>query len=197
MALSEIDRLLLARCLRREPGSWEDFVDRFIGLVIHVVNHSAQSRSVRLTPADRDDLVAEVYLRLVENDMAVLRHFRGQSSLATYLTVVARRIVVKQIVAHLPGNAHDPVARHADAQHAHAHPAPGPSVEERMQNAEEVNRLIESLAGPDAEVVRLYHLDGHSYQEISRRMGVPENSVGPILSRARARMRGAANQPTG
>ncbi|WP_231954248.1 RNA polymerase sigma factor [Pirellulimonas nuda] len=191
--------MLLARCVRREPGAWEDFVDRFIGLVIHVVDHSARSRSVRLTPADRDDLVAEVFLRLVERDMAVLRHFRGQSSLATYLTVVARRIVVKQIVAHLPRNAHDqdPQRSAAGGNAVAAAQAAGPTVEERMANADEVNRLIESLAGPDAEVVRLYHLDGHSYQEISRRMGLPENSVGPILSRARAQMRQTANQPTG
>ncbi len=197
MALSEIDRLLLARCVRRESGAWEDFVDRFIGLVIHVVDHSAKSRSVRLTSADRDDLVAEVFLRLVERDMAVLRHFRGQSSLATYLTVVARRIVVKQIVAHLPRNAQDP-QRGVGGNHAVATAqAPGPTVEERIANADEVNRLIESLAGPDAEVVRLFHLDGHSYQEISRRMGLPENSVGPILTCARARMRQTANQPAG
>jgi len=45
VALSEIDRNLLQRCLARKPRAWEDFVDRFMGLVVHVVNHSAQSRS--------------------------------------------------------------------------------------------------------------------------------------------------------
>ena len=57
MVLTEIDRDLLERCLQRKPRAWEDFVDRFMGLVIHVVNHSAQARSVRLTPEDRADLV--------------------------------------------------------------------------------------------------------------------------------------------
>ena len=50
MALSEIDRNLLERCLARRPRAWEDFVDRFMGLVIHVVNHTVQARSLRLSP---------------------------------------------------------------------------------------------------------------------------------------------------
>ena len=98
MGLSEIDRNLLQRCLQRKPRAWEDFVDRFMGLIVHVINHTAQARSVRLTAEDRDDLCAEVFMTLIKDDFGVLCRFRGQSSLATYLTVVARRIVVKQIL---------------------------------------------------------------------------------------------------
>jgi hypothetical protein len=65
VALSEIDRNLLARCLARKPRAWEDFVDRFMGLAIHVINHSAQARSIRLTAEDREDLCGEVFLTLV------------------------------------------------------------------------------------------------------------------------------------
>ena len=90
MALSDFDRNLLDRCLQRQPRSWENFVDRFLGLVIHVINHTAQSRSIRLMPQDVEDLAAEIFLTIVQDDLAVLRRFKGQSSLATYLTVVAR-----------------------------------------------------------------------------------------------------------
>jgi RNA polymerase sigma-70 factor (ECF subfamily) len=89
VALSDIDRNLLERCLARKPRAWEDFVDRFTGLVIHVVNHTARCRSIMLSSTDREDLTAEVLLAVVRDDFAVLRHFRGKSSLATYLTVVA------------------------------------------------------------------------------------------------------------
>ena len=75
MALSDIDRSLLERCLARKPRSWEEFVDRFVGLVIHVANHVAQARSVRLSADDREDLAAEVFLGLVKDDFAALRHF--------------------------------------------------------------------------------------------------------------------------
>src|SRR6187397_2847638 len=97
VALSDLDRNLLKRCLASAPRAWEDFVDRFLGLVIHVVNHSAQSRSIRLSEQDREDLVADVFLTIVQDNFAVLRRFRGESSLATYLTVVARRLVVRDL----------------------------------------------------------------------------------------------------
>ena len=99
MGLSEIDRNLLEHCLQQKPRAWEDFVDRYMGLVIHVINHTAQARSVRLSLDDRDDLCASVLLAVVESDFAILRNFRGQCSLATYLTVIARRIVVRELLA--------------------------------------------------------------------------------------------------
>ena len=95
MALSDIDRSLLQRCLARKPRAWEDFVDRFMGLVIHVVHHSAQCRSWRLAAGECEDLVAQVFRTVASDDHAVLRHYRGDSSLATYLTVIARRVVVR------------------------------------------------------------------------------------------------------
>ena len=75
VGLSDIDRNLLDRCLHKKPRAWEDFVDRFMGLVLHVIRHSAQSRSLRLSPEDRDDLCAEVFLAVIRNDFAVLREF--------------------------------------------------------------------------------------------------------------------------
>lgn len=184
MALSDIDRNLLQRCLARKPRAWEDFVDRFMGLVVHVVNHSATSRSIRVTVEDREDLVAQVFLTIVKNDLSILRNFRGESSLATYLTVVARRVVVPELLkqrtpARLATNGNLDVADED---------------EDRLTDREEIDRLLEELNGTEAEVVRLYHLEGKSYQEISTAVGVPMNSVGPTLSRARRKLRRAASE---
>jgi len=188
VVLSEIDRHLLERCLSRKPRAWEDFVDRFIGLVIHVINHTAQARSVRLTPEDREDLCAEVFLQIIKDDFALLRNFRGHSSLATYLTVVARRIVVKELLVHKSFARLMEGAATADVREV-ADPHPSPAA--RLSNREEVYRLLDGLQGTEAEVVRMYHLEGKSYQEISAAIGMPENSIGPILSRAREKMRRA------
>jgi RNA polymerase sigma-70 factor (ECF subfamily) len=181
VALSEIDRSLLDRCLSRKSRAWEDFVDRFMGLVVHVINHTAQCRSINLSAADREDLAAEVFLAVVDNDMAVLRHFRGRSSLATYLTVIARRVVVRKLVE---GRSAVPLGDMvAQAESEEAEP------EQRIGDQEEVGRMLGQLQGSEAAVVRMYHLEGKTYQEISRSVGMPENSVGPMLSRARAKLR--------
>ena len=192
MALSEIDKQLLKRCLDREPRAWEDFVDRFVGLVVHVVNHTGNSRSLLLSEQDREDFTAEVFLAILADDFAVLRRFRGASSLATYLTVISRRVVVRELLkrkisALQPGESgilERKAAMHQKNGNGHA-----PSAEERFDNRDEVQKLMDSLSREEAEVVRLYHLEGKSYHEISAHMSIPENSIGPTLSRARARMR--------
>ena len=189
MALSEIDRNLLERCLARQPRAWEDFVDRYMGLVMHVINHSAQSRSLRLSTPDREDLCAEVFLAVIRDDFAVLRHFRGQSSLATYLTVVARRVVVRELLRRQT-QAQIPASTTVVAS---AVQPDGRDSERRAGDREEVERLLGRLDGHEATIVRMYHLEGKSYQEISTAVGIAENSVGPTLSRARQKMRTASH----
>ena len=91
MPLRDIDRSLLDRCLRKEPGAWNDFVDRYMGLIYHVIQHAAHARSRVVSSEDIEDIAAEVFLKIVDDDYAVLRRFKGISSLPTYLTVIARR----------------------------------------------------------------------------------------------------------
>ncbi len=195
MGLSEIDRNLLDRCLQKKPRAWEDFVDRFLGLVLHVVRHTAQARSLRLSAEDRDDLCADVFLAIIRNEFAVLRNFRGQSSLATYLTVVARRVVVRDMLAR--GNHNNGSRLSSAAPHApQTIPDPHAAVEKRFDDREEVEHLLQGLQGTEALVVRMYHLEGKTYQEIGTVVGMPENSIGPILTRAREKMRRAGVNPT-
>ena len=184
MSLSDYDRMLLDRCLQGAPRAWEDFVDRFLGLVVHVVGHSAKSRGFSIDAATRDDLVSDVFIKLIESDFAVLRRFRRQCSLATYLAVVARRVVLRRmtqlrLVPTVPPEELD----------GRALAATGDDPETRIENRDQVEQIMLRLDGRDAEIVRMYHLEGKSYREISATTGMAENSIGPALSRARALMR--------
>jgi RNA polymerase sigma-70 factor (ECF subfamily) len=191
VALTNADRDLLRRCLAHQPGAWNDFVDRFLGLIYHTVHHTAHLRSTPLRPEDFEDVVAEVLLQIVDNDYAVLRQFNGNSSLATYLVVIARRTCVhalsgrqnKRDVQPLDGAALEEAEQQPERGHG----------EERL---EEVQKLLRKLPGKEREVVRLYYLEGRTYEEISTTLKVPVNSIGPILSRARKKLRhGVAGVP--
>jgi RNA polymerase sigma-70 factor (ECF subfamily) len=185
VALSDIDRQLLQRCLARQPHAWEDFVDRFLGLVVHVIHHTSAARSIAVSQHDLEDLASEVFMAILADDHAALRRFRGQSSLATYLTVISRRVVVKELLKRrIVPNQAEPGDMQSVEDHAHA-------ADERLANHEEVHRLLGELEGEEADIVRLYYLEGKSYHEICQETGVPENSIGPVLSRARAKMRRA------
>jgi RNA polymerase sigma-70 factor (ECF subfamily) len=188
--LRDIDRQLIDRCLRKEPGAWNDFVDRYVGLIYHVIHHVSHARSITLSAADIEDIAAEIFLGIVDDDYGVLRRFKGSSSLPTYLTVVARRICVREVIKR---------HRESELGHSQAHRAvltneDGGDEAESIATAEEVERMLENLTEREAEVVRLYHLKYLNYRQIGKQLGIPENSVGPILAKARQRLRRAAEQ---
>ena len=195
VSLSEVDRQLLQRCLDKAPRAWEDFVDRFLGLVTHVANHVAMTRGESIDTATRDDLVAEVFLAIVADDFAVLRRFRRNCSLATYLTVISRRVIVRRLISMRRASA----AGIADASNLAETSGNGgqPSQVDRaprIENQEEVQKLLHRLDPKEANVVRMYHLEGKSYEEIGQVVGMSANSIGPMLSRARDKMRNGSER---
>src|SRR5205823_12963439 len=104
-------------------------------------------------------------------------------------TVVARRVCVREVVK-----------RHREAELGHV-TAPraivsddGSGEVEPIASAEEVERMLKDLPDREAEVVRLYHLKYLNYRQIGKQLGIPENSVGPILAKARKKLRRAAEQ---
>jgi RNA polymerase sigma-70 factor (ECF subfamily) len=183
-----VDRDLLRRCLDHQPGAWNDFVDRYLGLIYHVVGHTAHSRSTPLRPEDTEDLAAEVLLQIVSGDYAVLRQFKGKCSLATYLTVISRRICVHQLASRMAARDVQPLANNQPA---------GEEIEDEQNNArqrssenlEEIEKLLRKLPSKEREVVRLRYFEGRSYEEISAALHIPVNSIGPILARVKKRLR--------
>lgn len=184
------DAKLLKRCLNHEPGAWNDFVDRFLGLIYHVIRHTAHLRSTPLRPEDTEDIAAEVLLALVANDYAAFRQFRGQSALATYLTVIARRTSIQELVKRAETQEVQPrVDGVLEGAEEPSRPQTG------LETLEEVARLLRKLPSRERNVVRLFFLEGRSYEEISTALGIPINSIGAILSRSRKRLRQEVKSP--
>jgi RNA polymerase sigma-70 factor (ECF subfamily) len=185
LPLQTNDRDLLDSLLGGDAEAWPLFVDRFLGLISHVVTHAADCRGVRLTPVDREDLIADVFVTFLERDKTVLRRFQGRSALHVYLSVVARRVVVRRLMQKA---GQTPVAVYPPGYPGDI-PNGEASVEQRVADREEVDHMLGGLPEPDAQVVRMYHLEGRSYNEISHAVGLPVNTIGPVLTRARMRMR--------
>jgi len=182
--LTSVDRTLLQRCLQHHKGAWNDFVDRYLGLIYHVIHFTAHQRSVPLQPEDVEDLAAEVLLQIVANNYQVLHQFRGQSSFAAYLTVIARRICV-----------HELSRRTAQAEAQARRPR---EVVERpkaggLETLEQVQRMLRRLPAKEREVVRMFYLEGRTYEEISTALNMPVNTIGPVLSRARKKLQQGGN----
>ena len=199
MALTAQDRNLLRRCLNHESGAWNDFVDRYLGMVYHVIQHTAHLRSHFLEPEETEDIAADVMSEIAERDYAVLRQFRGNSSLASFLTVIARRLCVIDLAKRHPvrdtqvhgtNNSDDAPERQQSPRKRSEGSGPG-----GLEALEEVGKLLKKLPARERKVVQLYFIEGRSYEEISTELNIPINNLGVILARARKKLREESHAP--
>lgn len=182
MPLTDIDRKLLSDLLAGQAGAWRQFVDRFTGLIVQVIHHTAHAHSLKLNTDDVEDLCADTMAELLTRDMAALRNFRGRCSFATYLGVITRRIVVRKLTEHRflkamgHVNAHQAAVEFASAEAPHA----------GVENRDQVESLFAALPTESRRLLRWLYIDGLSYQQIAEKLGRPLNSIGPMLSRIKA-----------
>lgn len=186
MALTDVDKDLLKRCLAKQPGSWNDFVDRYLTLIYHAIHYTAHLRSARVTPEDVEDIAAEVLVQIVANNYQVLRDFKGTASLATYLTVIARRICVHELSRR---QAVRDSIRKGETRLPVEEPDDTEAAARAQDKLEDVEALLRKLGGKEREIVRQFYLEGRTYEEISTELNVPVNSIGSVLTRARAKLR--------
>ena len=181
------ERRLLERCLQRDPEAWSDFVRRFLPLVYRVIGHTVFASGINLDEAEIEDLAAEVMAAIVDRDFRVLRRFRSSSSLKTYLAVVARRIVVRQLRRR--------AKRRSMQSRLLGEPIdPDQSVVAELEDRDRLDQLLAGLDRRDAEILRRYYFHHEPYAQISREMGISQNSIGPILARLRRRLRQAGSE---
>lgn len=186
MPLTDVDQKLLKRILEKKPGSWNDFVDRFLSLIYHTIHHTAHLRSAKLRAEDVEDIASEVLVALLADDSKALRSFRGQASLSTYLTVIARRTCVHELTRRQ--SVRDSIQR-GDVQPVTDIPEDDAAAAKAMEKLEDVDDLLRQLSGKPREVVRLFYLEGRTYEEISTELDLPVNSIGAVLTRAREKLR--------
>lgn len=180
MPLTNHDRKLITDLLNGHSGAWKLFVDRYTPLVVQVIQHSAHAHSLKLNAADVEDLCADTMAELLLRDMAALRSFRGRCSLATYLGVIARRIVVRKLAEHRFSSAMGHVTAHRGALDLVSSEN---STIRQLDQRDQVESLLIRLPSGLRQLAQWFYLDELSYREIARRLGRPINSIGPAVSR--------------
>jgi len=81
---------LLAGCLAGDATAWRRFVRRYAGVLYAAVRRVVEGRSPRDPAVNLEDLVQDVFVRLLANDARLLRAYRPErASLVTWLTIVA------------------------------------------------------------------------------------------------------------
>ena len=182
--LTPLDRDLLKRCLGHQPGSWNDFIDRYLGLIYHVINHASHLRSVRSDRRYRRSRLRGAFANRCQRLCSAAAVSQGEQP--GHLSHRHRSTHLRPGI----GQAADvPRGSTATGRQACPEPEEGPSRGMGLETLEEVAKLLKRLPSRERRVVRLHYLEGRSYEEISTQLGIPVNTIGPILSRARKKLR--------
>ena len=194
MAAPETDeRALARRCADGDAGAWEAFHRAYAAAVRQAVLAAFLRRRGRAQPDDVENLVQKVFVHLLEDGGRRLRSFEGKSRLATWLSVVASRLVLNALAGQSGREAHETAAGDW-IEGLWQDGAPETPARRALRDEERlaVGRILRRLPPRDQVLLRMIHQEELSYAETARAIGVNPHSIAPLLQRARARFRAAA-----
>ncbi|WP_222263176.1 RNA polymerase sigma factor [Modestobacter marinus] len=168
---------VVAAALDGDQASWNRLVDRYTPLVLSIV------RRHRLQGSDAEDVVQTVWLRLVEH----LGGIRQPAALPGWIVTTARNECLHVLRGQKLVSPTDL------GEHGWPEGAGNPAIDRDLLEAERHEALLIALAElpdrPRALLQLLIEDPPLSYEEISRRLGLPVGSIGPTRARALARIR--------
>ncbi|MCX5662381.1 MAG: sigma-70 family RNA polymerase sigma factor [Planctomycetota bacterium] len=166
--------------LKGEAGGWREMIERYSPFLLAVARRTFQGYGVRPERSDCEDAIAEVWKNLVENDHKVVRDCLERNSLLPTLQVLAhhRSIDIMRRRRHTLSLSDAPPG---------VEPAAAPVPADLP--IEDLAAALDQLTPRERTVVNLFFLQGRKYREIATLTGIPQNSIGPTLSRALTRLR--------
>ena len=183
MARGRDDSELVKRCIRREPGAWVEFVDRFKGTVQALARRYMKLNGHLPDEPELEDIVQEVFLAVIRRDFRLLRNYDATYTVKTYLGVITRTEVHRLLRRRRPRVGTDEELEEAGAT--------VPSSSDGAADAEErevLLRALDELPQRDAEILKLRFLREMDYRAIAGALNIPETSVGQTLFRAKQRL---------
>ena len=200
----EIARLLRRCAAGSDEAAWRQFLGLFGPALAAGVKKVARQAGLPGDPASREELLQEVYCRLLENDGRILRECRGDTkpAVAAYLRRVAESAAVDRLRLltaakrgrHLLVRLRD--ANRGRWRRSFIAEAPGPEARllarERRRRAFARCRRLAGGRSPerDVSVLFLAYCRGLSSREIARRLGggLTPARVDSLMHRLRRRL---------
>ncbi len=176
------DLQLLRRCQQGDQAALQVLFDRYQKLVYDVAYRMLGTHD------DAEELVTEVFLRVWNG----CRSFRGQCRVTTWIYQITSNRCLDWIRSRRKRRSEALEDLVAPESLADYQSGPADQPEQAYLKEEELQQLQEALGKLPAEdrlLVTLYHLQGHSYDEIHEITGIRHVNIKSKLFRARQRLK--------
>lgn len=187
------DVALVARCADGDDDAWAEFLRRYGNFVDFMVRRALSSQGGRLPgPDEVIDVRDEVLAWLVENDGRVLRTYRGESRLTSWIGVVIGRRA-RRIARRGAGLDAKTVSLDALTPEATSHLAFDASGDDaagsREQALGKLGAALDAIPERDRLLLKGAFYEKRSYTELADELGVRPDSIGQLLYRAKQRLK--------
>ncbi len=174
----EQDFLLVQAAIRRDPEAVDALLKR-IQCVRRILAFKNAQHGRPLGAAELDDLVQETLFAVWKK----LDRYSGRGALEAWLY----RFCFLEYMSRLRKLRRQP--RLIDDLRTEDHPEPAASPEPMQGEYEDVYLGLERLGPPEADIIRLKHLEELTFEEIATRLGDSPNTVKTRYYRGLARLR--------
>ena len=179
---------LLQRCLDGNASAWEEFLERYRPLLERTVRYTFLRCVYRIPHADVENVLQDLLARLYEKDCRRLRTYQGRCPFPAWLKSLAVRITLntirdEKLRGRFGGGEIEDLGLQA---------APDAAEESTPEEREEIRRLdavLDSLGPLQKTVLKMFYYDGLSYRQISASLNIPVQTLGSMITRARARLK--------
>ncbi|MCH2136245.1 MAG: sigma-70 family RNA polymerase sigma factor [Phycisphaerales bacterium] len=175
----------LQACLSGDSRAWSAFVSGTAGLVIAAVRRTLGPSGP--PSLDVDDLVQQVYLKLLQNDMRLMRQYDpARSGVSTWITLISRSTTIDALRRkRLPV---------VPAEAALSVPIEDQAPEHRESVIEALPADL--LTDRQIVVLRLIYDDGLDVAEVAQVLGVEAQTIRSTRHKAMLRLRAHFSETT-
>lgn len=172
-------RLLVEQIRAGNNRAFRTFIERYQKLVAHIV--------FRMVPntADREDLCQDVFLKVYQN----LDRFRFDAKMSTWIGRIAYNTCVNYLRKGKVPLFDDRSPETASIENISGDGMFPDRLAGEKDMASRLQAEMERLDAPYRTILTLYHIDGMTYAEIGKIMGLPDGTVKSYLFRARKRLK--------
>jgi RNA polymerase sigma-70 factor (ECF subfamily) len=187
------ERRLIERCIAGDDAAWRCFLSRYGGLIYGAIV-ALLARFAMNEPAVAEDVFASVLEKLLADDRAALRQFKGASKFTTYLVAIARNKTHDHIRASRRRptvSMATPIGESRDSEDDDLEKVLASSLDldREIEARLTVEEVLEDLGAQDQLILKMYYIEGLQDGEIAEMMKMSVDAVSARKSRALKKLR--------
>lgn len=187
------ERQLIERCIAGDNAAWRCFLDRYGNLVYGAIV-TLLARFSMSEPAVAEDIFAGVIEKLLADDRAAMRHFKGTSKFTTYLVAIARNKThdhIRSVRRRPTVSMASPIGASLDGEEDELEKVLASDLDlaREIEARLTVEEVLEDIAAQDQLILKMYYIEGMQDGEIAEIMKMSVDAISARKSRALKKLR--------